>query len=311
MKITNVYLLALVFLASCGGSTEKSTMANPSGTIKIDGSSTVYPITAGIAEYFAEEEPDVEVLVGVSGTGGGFKKFSIGETDISNASRPISEAEAEVCAQNDIKYQKLIVAYDGLAVVVHPKNTWVDELTVEELKKIWENSDNNVQTWSDIREGWPKDEIALYGPGDASGTFDYFNEVIIGENSSSRTDYNSSENDNVLVKGVADDINALGYFGLAYVEENIDKLKVVPIDNGDGGVLPSKETVMNKSYAPLSRPIYIYVTNKASKRVEVKRFIDFYLSNAEEVSKLVGYIPMTKEENKEQIKIFNDFCTQN
>lgn len=314
MKIKALYLSALIALASCGGGNTESTNADGSeklsGTIKIDGSSSVYPITAGVAEYFAEEQPDVEVLVGVSGTGGGFKKFSTGETDISDASRPIKDSEAEVCTQNNIKYQQLTVAYDGLAVVVNPKNTWVNQLTVAELKKIWENSDNKVQTWADVRAEWPADEITLYGPGDASGTFDYFNEAIIGKGGSSRTDYNSSENDNVLVKGIADDVNALGYFGLAYYEENADKLKIVPVDGGNGPVAPSMETVMNKSYDPLSRPIFIYVAGQASKRAEVKAFIDFYLANAEEVSKLVGYIPMTAQEQKEQVQIFNDFCTQ-
>ena len=314
MKLKSLYLSALVALASCGGGNTETTNADGSeklsGTIKIDGSSTVYPITAGVAEYFAEEQPEVEVLVGVSGTGGGFQKFSIGETDISDASRPIKESEAEICTQNNIKYQQLTVAYDGLAVVVNPNNTWVNQLTVAELKKIWENTDNKVETWADIRAEWPAEKITLYGPGDASGTFDYFNEAIIGKNASSRTDYNSSENDNVLVKGIADDVNALGYFGLAYYEENKDKLKIVPVDGGNGPVVPSMETVMDKSYHPLSSPIFIYVADQASKRAEVKSFIDFDLANAEEVSKLVGYIPMTEKEQKEQVQIFNDFCTQ-
>lgn len=313
MKIKALFLSALVALASCGGgSTENtdSTTEKLSGTIKIDGSSTVYPITAGVAEYFAEDFGDVEVLVGVSGTGGGFKKFAVGETDISDASRPIKDKEATICAENNIKYQKLTVAYDGLAVVVNQQNTWVDHLTVEELKKIWINADDNAKTWADVRAGWPAEPITLYGPGTASGTFDYFNEAIIGEDGASRTDYNSSENDNVLVKGIADDKNALGYFGLAYYEENKDKLKIVPVDGGTGAIAPSMETVMNKSYAPLSRPIFIYVSDVAAKRPEVKKFVEFYQEKAAEISKMVGYIPLTEAESAAEKEAFKAFISK-
>lgn len=316
MKIKALFLSALVALASCGGgSTETATEGSEaaeklSGTIKIDGSSTVYPITAGVAEYFAEDFEDVEVLVGVSGTGGGFKKFAVGETDISDASRPIKNKEAKICEENNIKYQKLTVAYDGLAVVINPKNDWVDHLTVEELKKIWINADDNAKTWADVREGWPAEPITLYGPGTASGTFDYFNEAIIGKEASSRTDYNSSENDNVLVKGIADDKNALGYFGLAYYEENKDKLKIVPVDGGTGAIAPSMETVMNKTYAPLSRPIFIYVSDVAVARPEVKKFVEFYQENAVEISKMVGYIPLTAEETAVEIEAFKAFSAK-
>lgn len=316
MKIKALFLSALVALASCGGgSTETATEGGEaaeklSGTIKIDGSSTVYPITAGVAEYFAEDFADVEVLVGVSGTGGGFKKFAVGETDISDASRPIKEKEAVICKENNINYQKLTVAYDGLAVVINPKNDWVDHLTVEELKKIWINADDNAKTWADVREGWPEEAITLYGPGTASGTFDYFNEAIIGKEASSRTDYNSSENDNVLVKGIADDKNALGYFGLAYYEENKDKLKIVPVDGGTGAIAPSMETVMNKSYAPLSRPIFIYVSDAVVARPEVKKFVEFYQENAAEISKLVGYIPLTEEESAAEVEAFKAFSAK-
>lgn len=317
MKIKAIFFSALVALASCGGGSSDSakeggegTAEKLSGTIKIDGSSTVYPITAGVAEYFAEDFEDVEVLVGVSGTGGGFKKFAVGETDISDASRPIKEKEAVICEENNIKYQKLTVAYDGLAVVINPKNDWVDHLTVEELKKIWINADDNAKTWADVREGWPEEAITLYGPGTASGTFDYFNEAIIGKEASSRTDYNSSENDNVLVKGIADDKNALGYFGLAYYEENKDKLKIVPVDGGTGAIAPSMETVMNKTYAPLSRPIFIYVSDAAVARPEVKKFVEFYQSNAAEISKMVGYIPLTEEESAAEVEAFKAFSAK-
>lgn len=312
MKLKGLFLSALVALASCGGSDTQTAEGGESaaplaGTIKIDGSSTVYPITAGVAEYFAEDYPDVEVLIGVSGTGGGFKKFSIGETDISDASRPIKDKEKVVCEENGIGYQQLTVAYDGLAVVINKENDWVDYLTVAELKKIWANADDKAETWADVREGWPTEKIELYGPGDASGTFDYFNEAIIGKEGSSRTDYNSSENDNVLVKGIADDKFAMGYFGLAYYEENKDKLNVVPVGEEGTAVAPSLETVMNKTYEPLSRPIFIYLSSKAVERPEVVKFIEFYQENASEVATAVGYIPLPEDEMKEQQEIFKAF----
>ena len=314
----NIYYSLLVgsalLIASCGGDnkgkeTVGATDDKLSGKVSIDGSSTVYPITAGIAEYFADEAEGVDVLVGVSGTGGGFKKFCTAETDINDASRPIKDKEIKLAEENGIKYQQLVVAYDGIAVVINKNNDWVDYLTVEELKKIWENSDTKVTKWNEVRAGWPNEVIQLYGPGDASGTFDYFNEAILGDGSC-RTDYNASENDNMLVKGVADDKNALGYFGLSYYEDNADKLKVVPIEAGAGKITPSLETVKDKSYAPLSRPIFIYVSDAAVKRPEVKAFISFYLNKTAEVSKAVGYIPMPEDESKKQIELFSTFCAE-
>jgi phosphate transport system substrate-binding protein len=314
MKFKALYIGALVAsLFSCGGSQEASTEGGTEvlkGNISIDGSSTVYPISAGIAELFGEEQPEVKVMVGQSGTGGGFTKFAAGETQISDASRPIKEGEAQDCAKNKIKYQQLTVAYDGLAVLVNPKNTWVDKLTVEELKKIWANSPTKAMTWADVRTGWPAEKISLYGPGTASGTYDYFNEEILGKGVAARTDYNASENDNMLVKGIADDKNALGYFGFAYYAENKDKLKLVAIDAGKGAILPSEQTVMDKTYSPLSRPIFIYVSDAAKKQAEVRAFVDFYLVNALEVSKMVGYIQMTADEQKAQVEIFKAFCEE-
>lgn len=309
MKVLNkIAALGLVaLLASCGSSSSEG--EGLSGKVSIDGSSTVYPITAGIAEYYGEENDNVEVLVGVSGTGGGFKKFCIGQTDINDASRPIKDKEIAVAEENNITYQQLSVAYDGIAVVINPANDWVDHITTEELQNIWKSDAGADLKWSDIREGWPEEKIQLYGPGDASGTYDYFNEAILGKELSCRNDYNASENDNMLVKGVADDKYALGYFGLAYYEENKETLKVAPVKDGENApVTPSLTTVMDKSYSPLSRPIFIYVSSEAIKKAQVKSFVEFYLENAAEVSKKVGYIPMTEEEYTAQKDIFQSFC---
>lgn len=264
--------------------------------VKVDGSSTIYPITEAVAEEFQKmKKGAVKVTVGISGTGGGFKKFCRGETDISNASRPILKKEIEVCKEQGIEYIELPVAYDGLAVMVNPKNTWVDKLTVDELKKIWEPAaQGNVTKWSQIRPEWPDAPLKLFGPGVDSGTFDYFTEAIVGKPKASRGDYTSSEDDNVLVQGIAGDKYSLGYFGLAYYEENRDKLKLVPIVNPktNKAVLPSTETVMDGSYQPLSRPLFIYVNLKALERPEVKEFVEFYLKNAPQLVKEVKYIPL-------------------
>jgi phosphate transport system substrate-binding protein len=261
------------------------------GKIEIDGSSTVYPITEAVAEEFQGANPGVKVTVGISGTGGGFKRFTVGETDISDASRPIKSGEHDAAKAAGIGYIELPVAFDGLTVVVNPKNTWVDKLTVAELKKIWEPA-SKVKSWSDVRAGFPAKPIKLYGPGTDSGTFEYFTEAINGKAKESRADYTASEDDNVLVQGVAGDQYALGYFGLAYYEENAGKLKAVPIDNGKGAIMPSTRTVSNGTYAPLSRPLFIYVSAKSMGRPEVDAFVKFYLENAAELVKEVGYIPL-------------------
>jgi len=269
--------------------------------IEIDGSSTVYPITEAVAEEFQKLHHDVKVVVGISGTGGGFKRFGSGETDISDASRPIKSKEIEVCKQNSVEYIELPIAYDGLAVMVNPKNKWVDKLTVAELKTIWEpNAQKVITKWSQVRAGFPDKEIRLFGPGTDSGTFDYFTEAICHKAGASRGDFTASEDDNVLVQGIASDEAALGYFGLAYYEQNKDKLKIVPIDDGDdkngkGAIIPSLETVRNGSYAPLSRPIFIYVKVKSLQKTEVKNFVEFYIKKAPELSKEVGYIPLPDE----------------
>lgn len=287
---------SLMLLAACGGQTSKNNDAALTGNVKIDGSSTVYPITEAIAEEYRVVAPNVKVTVGVSGTGGGFKKFSRGETDINDASRPIKTSEAEACRGNNIEYVSLMVAYDGLAVVVNPQNDWVDYFTVEELKKIWEPSaEGKIMKWSDLRPEWPNERINLYGPDAASGTYDYFTEAVVGESGKSRGDFTNSSDDNVLVQGIATDKYSLGFFGLAYYEENMSKLKVIGVDNGKGVVIPSFESVSNSSYTPLSRPVFIYVSKAAAQRPEVKGFVNFYIDKAGSISKDVGYVSLPAE----------------
>ncbi|ASC74004.1 Putative substrate binding domain of ABC phosphate transporter [Halomicronema hongdechloris C2206] len=256
--------------------------------IQIDGSSTVFPITEAMAEEFMAENSDVRITVGVSGTGGGFSKFCNGETDISNASRPIKESEAATCAENGVEYIQLPVASDALTVVVHPNNTWAEEMTVEQLEMLWApEAEGTITRWNQIDPSWPNRPINLFGPGTDSGTFDYFTEEIVGESGASRADYTASEDDNVLVLGVARDPNALGYFGMAYYLENQDSLKAVAVD----GVLPTPENVENNAYTPLSRPIFIYVSKDALERPEVSSFVEYYLSNARDIVPEIGYVP--------------------
>jgi phosphate transport system substrate-binding protein len=253
------------------------------------------------------------VTIGVSGTGGGFKKFVRGEIDINDASRAIKEEEAAQAKESNITYEQLEITYDGLTIVVHPQNNWVKDITVAELKKIWEpEAQNKIKRWNQIRPEWPNQEIHLYGAGVESGTYDYFTEAIVGKSHSSRGDYTASEDDNVLVQGVSTDPNALGFFGFAYYQENKDKLKAVPVDdqndaNGKGPIAPSVETVKDGTYAPLSRPLYLYVNSKAASRPEVVAFVSFYLENAAQLSQEVGYIPLTDEEYKKQQQKFAAF----
>ncbi|MBI4619497.1 MAG: PstS family phosphate ABC transporter substrate-binding protein [Desulfobacterales bacterium] len=264
--------------------------------IKIDGSSTVYPITEAVAEeYQKAKRGEVKVTVGISGTGGGFKKFYRGETDISNASRPILKKEIDLCKEQGIEYIELPVAYDGLAVIVNPKNTWVTSLKVEDLKKMWEPAaQGTIKKWNQVRTEWPDAPLKLFGPGADSGTFDYFTEAIVGKSKSSRGDFTASEDDNVLVQGIAGDKNALGYFGLAYYEENKRKLKVVPVVNPatNKAITPSLKTVMDGTYSPLSRPLFIYVNKASLSKPEVKEFVNYYLKNADKLTKEVKYVPL-------------------
>lgn len=310
--LLTLILGATLIFSACGNDKDNSNNGDSeklSGSISIDGSSTVYPITEAVSEEFRSVQPDVKVTVGVSGSGGGFKKFARGETDISNASRPIKEKEIAACKENGITYVELEVAYDGLAVLVNPENDWVDHFTVAELKKLWEPAaQGKIMKWNQIRPEWPDEEVHLFGPGIASGTYDYFTEAIVGESGSSRGDFMASEDDNVLVQGIAGDTYGLGFFGLAYYEENADKLRLVPVDGGNGPVAPSLETVKNGTYAPLSRPLFIYVNSSAIQRTEVVAFVNFYLKNAGELSEEVGYIPLPQEQYASEIQQFNEFA---
>ncbi len=281
-------VLILIGLSSC--------FKDYKGRINIDGSSSVYPVTEAVAEEYRFKNPDIRVTVGVSGTGGGFKKFARGETDISNASRPIKKKEIDAAKANGIEFIEIPVAYDGLAVVVSPTNDFVDYLTVEELKRMWEPAaQEKITSWAQIREGFPDVPLRLYGAGTSSGTYDYFTEAINGESKASRGDYTASEDDNVLVQGVSSDKGGLGYFGLAYYVENKDKLKLVAIDGGTGPVYPNDSTVRLGIYAPLSRPEFIYVNANAAQSPILQEFVKFYLENAPALVAEVGYVPLPPE----------------
>lgn len=290
-----------LILAGCGGNnaqtgetaseTPADSSASLSGLVKVDGSSTVFPITEAVAEEFQKAHPEVRVTVGMSGTGGGFKKFGAGETAVSNASRPIKDKEAATAKAKDIDFIEMPISYDGISIVVNRKNTWATCLTVEELKKIWDKG-SKINNWKQVRAGFPDKPLKLYGPGTDSGTFDYFTEVVNGEGGRSRADYTASEDDNTLVQGVSKDEGALGYFGFAYYEENADKLNLVQVNGGEGCVEPSVESINTGKYAPLSRPMFIYASTKEIDRPEVNAFLKFYLDNAADLAKSVGYVPL-------------------
>jgi phosphate transport system substrate-binding protein len=303
--MTPVFLAAIVALATgCKRDSERSNDGTGGGdvggsVIAIDGSSTVFPITQAVAEEFQAKKGG-QVTVGVSGTGGGFKKFCRGDVAVTGASRPIKKSELEQCKASGIEIIELPVAYDGIAVVVNSANTWVDHLTTEELKKIWSpGAEKTVTRWSDVRDGFPDAKLVLFAPGVDSGTFDYFTKAINGKEQASRTDFTSSEDDNILVTGVAGDKGAISYFGYAYYAESKDKVKLVAINdgdpaNGEGPIEPSPETVANGTYQPLSRPIFIYVSKKAAGRPEVSAFVQFYLTEGSALTTEVGYIPLSE-----------------
>jgi phosphate transport system substrate-binding protein len=294
-------------LAAALGGVMLSQCAAAAGVIEVDGSSTVYPITEAVAEEYQAQLGGARVTVGISGTGGGFKRFCRGETDISDASRPILKEEMVLCAQAGVKYFELPVAYDAITVVVSKDNNFVDFLTVDELKKMWEpGAANKITSWKQIRDSFPDVPLKLGGPGADSGTFDYFTEAVVGTAKSSRGDYQASEDDNVLVQFVSRDKGALGYFGLAYYEENQDKLRAVPIvaPGAAKGVLPSIATVNDGTYTPLSRPLMIYVKEKASKRPEVRQFVEFYLKQGGALSREVGYIDLPAAAYETALKHF-------
>ena len=299
MTLGMTFLFAIIGCSSEEiSSTSNSDTAPLTGTVEVDGSSTVAPVSEAVAEEFKKQFPKTNVLVGVSGSGGGFKRFVIGETDISNASRDIKPSEAEKAKANGIDFAELRIGMDGLSVMVNTKNTFVDCLTTAELKKIWEPG-SLINNWNEIRSSFPDQKLRLYGPGTDSGTFDFFTDEINGQSGASRDDYTMSEDDNVVVQGISGDQNSLGYFGYAYYAANKDKLKVIGIDSGEGCIVPSAETIDDASYKPLTRPLYIYV-NKSSytnKKV-VKEFVDFYMQEAGALTAEVGYVPLKDEEYK-------------
>ncbi|MED4877822.1 PstS family phosphate ABC transporter substrate-binding protein [Anoxybacillus geothermalis] len=299
----------MMIAAACGGGNgaqeneadSGSATKELSGEVIMDGSSTVYPIAEAAAEEYMREQPNVKVSVSASGTGGGFEKFTKGETDFSNASRPIKEEEKQAAADNGIEFQEFQLAYDGISVVVNKENDWVDYLTVDELKKMW-TEDGTVKKWSDIRPGWPDEEIKFFSPGHDSGTYDYFDEVILEGKELVKT-AQLSEDDNILVRGVEGDQYAIGYFGYAYYLENKDKLKVVPIDGGNGPVEPTNETIETGKYTPLSRPLFTYVNVKSLKeKPQVYDYMEFLLETAGDLAEEVGYVRLPEEKYKEQLE---------
>jgi phosphate transport system substrate-binding protein len=299
-------VLALT-LAACGedsdsGDGGSGSGSDLSGSIKVDGSSTVAPLTQAAAEQFNVDNPNVQIAVGTSGTGGGFIKFCNGETDMSDASRPIKtddEGEAPACEKNNIEFEEIQVANDGLAIVVNPENDWAECLTVDQLKKIWEPAaEGTVTNWNQVDPSFPDQSLKLYGPGTASGTFDYFTDAINGEEGASRADYTQSENDNTTVQGVSGDTGGMGYFGLSYYEENQDKLKVVQVDNGDGCVEPTTATVQDGTYTPLSRPLFIYPSDALLARPEGLAFVTFYIENSDDIATAALFVPMTAEQKQ-------------
>ncbi|HWI18368.1 MAG TPA: PstS family phosphate ABC transporter substrate-binding protein [Vicinamibacterales bacterium] len=310
-------LLALsVTLAACGSSSQDARAgaapaSGGSSLISLDGSSTVFPISEAVAEEFQKVEKGVSVTVGISGTGGGFQKFCRAEIDIADASRPISATEVEACKKSGVEYVELPVAFDGIAIAVNPKATWADKITTDELKTLFApEAQGKVTKWSQIRKGWPDREIHLFGAGVDSGTYDYFTEVITGKAKSSRGDFTSSEDDNVLVQGISNDELALGFVPFAYYEGNHDKLKLVPVDdgkadNGEGAILPSPETIEKGTYRPLSRPIYIYVSKKSAQRPEVQKFVEFYLKNADKLVREVNYVTLGADSYNASVEKFS------
>lgn len=293
LPVATAVLASALLLAACGGG--EAGTDRLAGEVLIDGSSTVFPIAEAIAEEFQAANPDVRVSVGISGSGGGFKRFCNGEIDLANASRPIKSDEVELCAAAGVAFTELPVAWDGLSVIANPANDFVQCLTVDELRRIWEPG-STVATWRDVRAEWPAEEVKLYGPGTDSGTFDYFTETVMGESGASRPDYQASEDDNILVQGVTGDLHSLGYFGYAYYKENEANLKLVAIDGGNGCVAPSDATIADQTYSPLSRPLFVYVKHAALARPEVKAYIEFLVQNAQEVVPATGYHALTPEE---------------
>jgi phosphate transport system substrate-binding protein len=294
--VAAVTAIALVGVA-CGGDESSGGGSGLSGDIRIDGSSTVGPLTEAAAEFFQGENPDVRVTVGTSGTGGGFEKFCAGETDANDASRQIEPDEEQLCADAGVEWVEIPVANDGLAVVVNPENDWVDSLTVEQLQMIWDEG-STIDNWNQVDPSFPDVPLELFGAGTDSGTFDYFTAAVNGEEGVSRTDYQATEDDNVSVQGVAGSRGGMAYFGLSYYEQNAEMLKLVAIDGGSGPVLPSVETVQSGEYAPLSRPLFIYPSVAALQRPEMAAFMQFYLDNAASIAEQALFVPITAEQTE-------------
>jgi phosphate transport system substrate-binding protein len=297
MRTLSAALLGALALAAsgCGGDDDDGGGNGLSGRITADGSSTVGPLTSLAAERFREEQPDVRVTVGVSGTGGGFERFCRGETDLSNASRPIDDEERRNCEGRGIEYVEFRVATDAITVVVNSENDWVDCVTTAQLKRIWQPS-SKVENWNDVDPSFDDESLTLYGPGTDSGTFDYFTEEIVGEEGASRSDYTATEDDNVIVQGVAGSRGGLGYFGLSYFNENQDTLKALEIDSGEGCIAPSAETAQSGEYEPLARPLFIYAKRSSFEREEVREFLGFILDNNRELAERALYVPLTDEQ---------------
>ncbi len=319
-RLATALVVGALVLTACGGDNNDTTTGTGSGgetngsseelsgSVKIDGSSTVAPLTTAAAELFKEEQPGVRVTVGTSGTGGGFEKFCAGETDISDASRPIDEEEeVPLCEEAGIEYAEIPVANDALTVVVSTENDWADCLTTEQLKKIWEPG-SKVNSWKQVDPSFPDEKLELFGPGTDSGTFDYFTDEINGEEGASREDYSPSEDDNVIVQGVSGSKGGLGYFGFSYFEENSDALKAVKIDSGGGCVEPSPETAQDGSYTPLARPLFIYPAKAAMDKPEVKAFLEFYLENDADIAEAAQFIPLNEEQKAEAQSAFDSLA---
>ncbi|MEV8027598.1 PstS family phosphate ABC transporter substrate-binding protein [Cellulosimicrobium funkei] len=293
-------------LAACGGQSQGATGdggtsgGGLSGEVVIDGSSTVEPLSSAAATLFRDEEPGINVTVATSGTGGGFERFCAGETDISDASRPIKDEEIAACEDNGVEFTEIVIANDGLSVVVNPENDWLECITTDQLATIWgPDSEGTVTSWNQVDPAFPDEALELYGAGTDSGTFDYFTEAINGEEGAIRTDYTPSEDDNLTVQGVSGAVGAMGFFGLSYAEENADSVKLLAVDNGDGCVTPSKETVQDGTYSPLGRPLFIYVNNtKYAENEALRSFVDFYLANEEEIAADALFIDLTDEQQQ-------------
>ena len=296
--------IAALLLSACGGQAEPESNGEPAeagaatGSVAVDGSSTVAPLSSAAADLFRDAEPDINVTVGTSGTGGGFAAFCAGETDISNASRPIADDEVAACEENGIEFSEIIMANDGLSVVVNPENDWAECLTLEQLATIWApESEGEITNWNQVDPSFPDEELVLYGAGTDSGTFDYFTEAINGEEGAVRTDYSPSEDDNVIIQGVQGSTGSMGFFGLSYAEENPDAVSLVAIDSGDGCITPSAETVQDETYAPLGRPLFVYVANASyAEKPQVATFVDYYVENASEIAEAALFIGLTDEQ---------------